>query len=99
LLTAKQDSIAFRFVSRFSKKEILCNANATATGEWGFEEKDAKFPFHSDLAFDIMIDNEPNGYQVFVNGQHCTFFAHKSTEPVKGLKIEGEITLTGVHVK
>jgi len=99
LLTANQNSYSFRFVADFKKKEIRCNANATATGEWGFEEKDAKFPFHTDQAFDILIDNEPTGYQVYVNNAHCCAFSHKSGEAVKGLKIEGDIILTGVHVK
>lgn len=96
-LTADGQS-AFHFNPRFGKKVVI--RNSFLNNVWGNEEGEGKFPFSSDLAFDVSIINEPYAFQVFVNGNHFCAFAHR-TEPnsIKGLKIEGDVELHGVHVK
>lgn len=90
--------IAFHFNPRFGKKNVI--RNSYLNGAWGTEEAEGKFPFVSDLAFDISIVNEPYAFQVFINGTHFCAFAHR-IEPtsIKGLRIEGDVELHGVHVK
>lgn len=89
---------AFHFNPRFNKKTII--RNAFLNNAWGNEESEGKFPFSGDQAFDVQIVNEPYAFQVFVNNNHFCAFAHR-TDPnvIKGLKIEGDVELHGVHVK
>jgi hypothetical protein len=97
-LMTDRNEYAFHFNPRYNKKLIVRNANVG--GAWGTEESEGKFPLQSDLAFDIMIVNEAYSFQCFVNGVHFCSFAHR-TDPsqLKGLKIEGDCVLMGVHVK
>jgi len=90
--------IAFHFNPRFSEKHVM--RNSQIGGNWEAEESEGKFPFEKDSGFDIIIVNEPYAYQVFVNGNHFCAFAHR-TDPnnIRGLKIEGDVELQGVHVK
>jgi len=96
LLTDKNE-IAFHFNPRFNKKTVIRNSNL---GSWGSEENEGKFPLEKELAFDINFVNEAYAFQVFVNGTHFCAFAHR-TDPntIKGLRIEGDVILMGVHVK
>lgn len=97
LMTDKGE-IAFHFNARFNKKAVV--RNAQLGGSWGTEEAEGKFPFSSDLAFDVTVVNEPYAFQVFVNGAHFCAFAHRiDPNTIKGLKIEGDVILMGVHVK
>jgi len=74
--------------------------NALLNKAWGSEESEGKFPLSHDLAFDITVVNEPYAFQVFVNGNHFCAFAHRvDPNVIKGIKIEGDVILMGVHVK
>lgn len=90
--------IAFHFNPRFNKKIVM--RNSQMEGKWGTEESEGKFPFAADTLFDISIVNEPYAYQIYVNDQHFCAFAHRA-EPnsIRGIKIEGDVELQGVHVK
>jgi hypothetical protein len=90
--------VAFHCNPRFSEKHVV--RNSQIGGAWGAEESEGKFPFEKDTGFDIIVVNEPYAYQVFVNGNHFCAFAHR-TDPntIRGLKIEGDVELQGVHVK
>uniref|UniRef100_A0A915I6S5 Galectin n=1 Tax=Romanomermis culicivorax TaxID=13658 RepID=A0A915I6S5_ROMCU len=74
--------------------------NSFLNNTWGTEEAEGKFPFQSDQCFEVMIVNEPYAFQCFINGvQFCAFAHRNDPNSVKGLKIEGDIELHGVHVK
>uniref|UniRef100_A0A915KCS8 Galectin n=1 Tax=Romanomermis culicivorax TaxID=13658 RepID=A0A915KCS8_ROMCU len=92
------NEIAFHFNPRFNKKLIV--RNSQLGGTWGTEEIEGKFPLALDTLFDINIVNEPYALQVYINDQHFCAFAHRA-EPntIRGLKIEGDVELQGVHVK
>jgi len=97
-LVTDTGDIAFHLNPRFGKKIVM--RNALLNKSWGSEESEGKFPLSHDLAFDITVVNEPYAFQVFVNGNHFCAFAHRvDPNVIKGIKIEGDVILMGVHVK
>jgi len=97
LITPTGD-IALHLNPRFNEKRIV--RNSQLNGEFGAEESEGKFPLEKDLICDVIIVNEPYAYQIFFNNAHYCAYAHR-TDPdhIRGLKIEGDIELQGVHVK
>jgi len=98
-LVNNMKEVAFSFDVRFSDKLVV--RNAQIHGAWGNEEKSgAKIPFEKDVAFDLIIVNEPYSFQAFVNGQHYCAFAHRSDpNNVKSFRINGDVELQGVYIK
>lgn len=97
LMNANND-IVFHLNPRYNKKTMI--RNAMLGGSWGTEESEGKFPLSADTLFDINVVNEPYAFQIYVNGAHFCAFAHRG-EPndIKGIKINGDVELHGVHVK
>jgi len=91
--------VSFSFDVRFGDKAVV--RNAQLNGVWGNEEKSgSKLPFEKDVAFDLIIVNEPYSFQVFVNGQHFCAFAHRSDpNNVRSFRINGDVELQGVYIK
>lgn len=90
--------IALQVNPRFDEKVIV--RNAEIGGSWGSEEREGKLPIEKKEIFDIIIVNETYAFQVFLNGEHFTAFAHR-TDPdnINGVRIDGDVELHGVHVK
>jgi hypothetical protein len=96
-LVTDTGDVAFHFNPRFGKKSIVRNSYLNKV--WGTEESEGKFPLAHDVVFDVMVVNEPYALQIFVNGNHFCSFAHRvDPNHIKGLKIEGDVVLMGVHV-
>uniref|UniRef100_A0A5S6Q6D7 Galectin n=1 Tax=Trichuris muris TaxID=70415 RepID=A0A5S6Q6D7_TRIMR len=97
ILTSSGD-IALHFNVRFDEKCIV--RNSQFGGTWQNEEREGKLNLEKDHAFDLMFVNEVHSFQVFINGNHWCAYAHR-TDPnsLKGLRIEGDVELQGVHVK
>ncbi|CAD5216407.1 unnamed protein product [Bursaphelenchus xylophilus] len=96
-LLRKNGDIAFHFNPRFDEKHVV--RNALQANEWGNEEREGKIPFEKGVGFDLVIVNEPTHFQVFVNDQPFTSFAHRS-EPsdIAGLQIQGDVEITGIQI-
>jgi len=90
--------IALHFNPRFSEKHVI--RNALQDGKWGNEEREGKMPFEKGHAFDLLIVNEPYGFQIFVNDARFCSFAHR-TDPndMAGLRVQGDVELTGIVVE
>jgi len=93
----EKNEYAFHFNVQFSKKVAR---NSNIGGSWAQEENDGKFPFSHDEVFDVMVVNEAYSLQVFVNGNHFCSFAHR-TDPknYRGISVNADVILMGVHVK
>lgn len=90
--------IALHIGIRFDEKAVV--RNSQQGGAWQSEEREGKFPFEKEKAFDLTVVNEPYAFQIFVDGKQFAAFAHRM-EPrgVLGIQVEGEVELQGVHVK
>ncbi|KFD54272.1 hypothetical protein M514_04814 [Trichuris suis] len=100
ILTSSGD-IALHFNVRFDEKVAYTIVrNSQFGGTWQNEEREGKLTLEKDHAFDLMFVNEVHSFQVFINGNHWCAYAHR-TDPnsLKGLRIEGDVELQGVHVK
>ncbi|VDM51989.1 unnamed protein product, partial [Angiostrongylus costaricensis] len=74
--------------------------NALQANEWGNEEREGKMPFEKGVGFDLAIKNESFAFQIFVNGERFTSFAHRSDpNDISGLQIQGDIELTGIQIQ
>jgi len=97
-LLGNGNDVALHVSVRFDDKHIV--RNSFQGGNWQAEEKEGKFPLEKDVAFDLIIVNEPYAFQIFVNGNHFCSFAHRlDPHIVQALKISGDVELQGVHVK
>jgi len=96
-LMTEKNEYAFHFNVQFSKKVAR---NSNIGGSWAQEENDGKFPFSHDEVFDVMVVNEAYSLQVFVNGNHFCSFSHR-TDPknYRGISVNADVILMGVHVK
>lgn len=96
LLTSSGD-IALHLNPRFKEKAII--RNTCVKTEWQNEEKEGEFPFKKDQAFDICIVNEEYSYQIFVNKERHSAYAHR-VDPgsIAGLQVGGDIELQSVMV-
>lgn len=96
-LVNQNRDIPFHFSCRFDEKVVV--RNNYENGAWQKEEREGKLPFEKDKAFDLIIANETYAFQVYVNGQLFCAFAHRGDpNSIKGLQIEGDVELQGVHV-
>jgi hypothetical protein len=87
----------FHFDVRFGEKAVV--RNSQQNGVWGNEEREGEFPFHKNRGFDLMIVDEPYSIQIYVDNQRFCTFAHR-IEPGQyvGIKIDGDLELTGLEV-
>ncbi|MFH4984744.1 hypothetical protein AB6A40_011453, partial [Gnathostoma spinigerum] len=59
-----------------------------------------KMPFEKGVGFDLVITNEPYAFQIYVNGERFTTFAHRlDPSDISGLQIQGDIELTGIQIR
>lgn len=85
--------------------------NSLLAGDWGNEEREGKIPFERGVGFDLVISNEPTGFnvitkiiflnvfQITINDVSFCKFAHRSDpHDISGLQIDGEIELTGIQL-
>ncbi|KHJ92305.1 galactoside-binding lectin [Oesophagostomum dentatum] len=97
-LLRRNGDIALHFNPRFDEKAVI--RNALAANEWGNEEKEGKTPFEKGVGFDLAIKNEAYAFQIFVNGERFTSFAHRADpNDITGLQIQGDIELTGIQIQ
>lgn len=97
-LLRKNGDIALHFNPRFDEKAVV--RNALQANEWGNEEREGKMPFEKGVGFDLAIKNESYAFQIFVNGERFTSFAHRSDpNDISGLQIQGDIELTGIQIQ
>jgi len=96
-LLKRNGDICFHFNCRFDEKAVI--RNSLQAGEWGNEEREGKVPFEKGIGFDLVIQNEPYAFQVWVNGERFCTFAHR-TDPndINGLQIQGDLELTGIQI-
>ncbi|KAE9420364.1 hypothetical protein Angca_009649 [Angiostrongylus cantonensis] len=98
-LLRKNGDIALHFNPRFDEKAAVVR-NALQANEWGNEEREGKMPFEKGVGFDLAIKNESYAFQIFVNGERFTSFAHRSDpNDISGLQIQGDIELTGIQIQ
>jgi len=73
--------------------------NSQQGGVWGAEEREGTYPFAKNRGFDLMIINEPYSIQVFVDSERFCSFAHR-VDPSQyvGIRIEGDLELTGLEI-
>jgi len=96
-LLNKAGDAAFHFNPRFGEKHVVRNAQVASA--WGAEEREGEFPFKKEMGFDLVIVNEPFSLQVFVDGQRFCTFAHRGDHnDYVGLRIAGDVEVTGVEV-
>ncbi|VDO38583.1 unnamed protein product [Haemonchus placei] len=97
-LLRRNGDIALHFNPRFDEKAVI--RNALAANEWGNEEREGKMPFEKGVGFDLAIKNEAYAFQIFVNGERFTSFAHRQDpNDISGLQIQGDIELTGIQIQ
>ncbi|CAG9540907.1 unnamed protein product, partial [Cercopithifilaria johnstoni] len=97
-LLKQNGDIALHFNPRFDEKVVV--RNTLTAGVWGKEEREGKFPFQKDKMFDLKLNNESYGIQVFVNGVQFVTFAHRS-EPndIVGVQIQGDVEISGIQIQ
>uniref|UniRef100_A0AC35U8E2 Galectin n=1 Tax=Rhabditophanes sp. KR3021 TaxID=114890 RepID=A0AC35U8E2_9BILA len=96
-LLKKNGDIAFHFNLRFDEKAVV--RNTLINNVWGNEEREGKLPFEKGVGFDLEIKNEEFGFQVFVNGERFTTYAHRlDPNEISGLQIAGDVEITGVQL-
>jgi hypothetical protein len=71
--------ILFHLNVRLHEKKVV--RNSCLHGEWGVEEREGTFPFKKDVAFDLVIQNQPYSIQIFINGKRYGTFAHRVANP------------------
>ncbi|GMR39381.1 hypothetical protein PMAYCL1PPCAC_09576, partial [Pristionchus mayeri] len=98
-ILCEEISITNNEISNNSDNPQAVIRNSLLSNEWGNEEREGKMPFEKGVGFDLAITNEPNAFQIFVNGEHFAAFAHRA-EPndINGLQIQGDIELTGIQI-
>ncbi|WKX93074.1 hypothetical protein Q1695_010812 [Nippostrongylus brasiliensis] len=97
-LLRRNGDIALHFNPRFDDKAVI--RNALAANEWGNEEREGKMPFEKGVGFDLAIKNDQYAFQIFVNGERFTSFAHRSDpNDICGLQIQGDIEVTGIQIQ
>jgi len=97
-LLRKNGDIALHFNARFDEKHVV--RNSLQAGEWGNEEREGKVPFEKGVGFDLVIINEQTHFQINVNEQPFTSFAHRSSpDEIYGLQIQGDLEITGIQIR
>jgi len=87
----------FHFNARPGEKVVV--RNAQQGGVWGHEEREGTYPFTKNHGFDLMIVNEPYSIQVLVdNKPFCTFAHRADPNQYAGIRIEGDMELTGLEI-
>ncbi|KAL7852477.1 hypothetical protein SRHO_G00182620 [Serrasalmus rhombeus] len=82
------DDVAFRFNPR--QCSVVCDS--FRNGKWENPKETLVGPFRGGTAFDIIIANNPDGYEVVVNGHdYCTFKHCIPLEEVSVLNIIGDV--------
>lgn len=90
--------VLLHFNPRFKETAVI--RNSSIGGTWGQEEREGGFPFKKDIAFDLVLVNEPYSIQIFIDNQRFGTFAHRTANPAfdyKGIRIDGELELTGLE--
>ncbi|KAI6175991.1 Galectin [Aphelenchoides bicaudatus] len=93
----RDGQILFHLSIRLHEKKVV--RNAQINGEWGVEEREGAFPFKKDLAFDLVIQNQPYSIQIFINNKRYATFAHRVADPrheYHAIRITGDVDLTGL---
>jgi hypothetical protein len=66
----------------------------------GNEEREGKVPFEKGVGFDLVIINEQTHFEIKVNDQTFTLFAHRSDpSQIYGLQIQGDLEITGIQIR
>lgn len=94
----KNGDIALHFNPRFDEKAIV--RNSLINREWGNEEREGKLPLEKGIGFDLEIKNEDYGFQIFIDGERFTTFAHRlDPHELNGLQIGGDVEVTGIQMQ
>uniref|UniRef100_A0A1I7UUB8 Galectin n=1 Tax=Caenorhabditis tropicalis TaxID=1561998 RepID=A0A1I7UUB8_9PELO len=73
--------------------------NAMTSNVWGKEEREGKMLLDKKQVFDITIINEEFSFQIFLNNQRFTTFAHRgSPNDIKTLEIDGDVEIQTVTI-
>jgi len=80
-LLKRNGDICFHFNCRFDEKAVI--RNSLQAGEWGNEEREGKVPFEKGIGFDLVIQNEPYAFQVWVNGERIDQLTEAEMMPVR----------------
>lgn len=90
------EDIAFHFNPRFYSKETINNSQFG--GQWGKEEKVAKFPFQRKKAVDVLFVCENDQIGVYVDSEpYCTFIHRIDPQKIDKLAISGGMELQVVN--
>jgi hypothetical protein len=95
----RDGQILFHYNARLHEKKVI--RNAQINGEWGNEEREGVFPFKKDIAFDLVIQNQPYSIQIFINNKRFATFAHRTQDPKHdyyAIRVSGDLDLTGLEV-
>ncbi|XP_067412661.1 galectin-9-like [Emydura macquarii macquarii] len=90
-------NIALHINPRMNERALV--RNTQTHGAWGSEERHvSSLPFSLGQAFQMVITNTRNCYQVSVNGLHVFDYVHRiPVNQVDQLEIEGDVTLSYVQ--
>ncbi|MFH4980352.1 hypothetical protein AB6A40_007061 [Gnathostoma spinigerum] len=96
-LLKKNGDIALHFNPRFDEKAIL--RNSLIAGEWGNEEREGKMVLEKGRGFDLEIQNTDYAFQIFIDGERYTSYAHRlDPNEINGLQIGGDVEVTGIQM-
>ncbi|KAJ8256622.1 hypothetical protein COCON_G00187740 [Conger conger] len=89
--------IAFHFNARFNANSVVLNTWRSSS--WEEEVAIPMMPFTKGKSFELVYMITAEGYQVYYNGSHFYFFAHRMpVECVTAVNITGEVSMKLVNM-
>jgi len=87
--------IAYTFSVRFFEKSVV--RNTKRNGAWETEERDEKLPFTKNKQFDLVLVNEGEAIQAYIDGEHQSSYKHR-IEPsqIDAVTVTGDLQLQAV---
>jgi len=96
-LKDKDGNTVLHLNPRFKEKVFL--RNSRKDGQWMTEEREGDFPFEKQTEADLVVVNEPYGFQIYVNDEfYCAFDHRLDPASIYSFGITGDVELLSVQV-